>query len=384
MDFDLTDEQRLLKDSVDRWASATYGSLEKIEASRRQTLGFQEANWAQLAELGLLGLPFPEEDGGFGGGPVETMIAMEALGRALAPEPYLASVVLAGAAIRLAGNDAQRAEIVPPLAEGSLRLAFAHAEPQARYDLEDVATTARREAGGYVIDGRKSVVLNADAAGILVVGARTAGGRRERDGISLFLVPAEARGVTLTAYPTQDGGRAADIVLSGVSVGSEALLGPADAALPILERVVDGAIAAVAAEAVGAMEALQALTLDYLKTRKQFGSPIGTFQALQHKAVDMLVALEQARSMELYATMMAQSDDAAERGPACSAAKVRINRSARLVGQEAVQLHGGIGMTMEYLGAHYFRRLTMIELLFGDTTHHLRRVAGAGGLLGAA
>lgn len=384
MDFDLTEEQNLLKDSVTRWAGDRYGSLERIEAARRQPLGFDEGTWAQLAELGLLGLPFAEEDGGFGGGPVETMIAVEALGRHLAPEPYLASVVLGGGALRLAGSAAQRAEYVPAIAEGGLRLAFAHGEAQARYDRADVATTARQVEGGYRLDGAKSVVLAADAAQTLVVSARTAGDRRDEAGISLFLVPADAPGLTLKAYPTQDGGRAADLVLDGVTVPGEALLGAAGAALPVIERVLDEGIAALCAEAVGLMDALHALTVDYLKTRKQFGTAIGSFQVLQHRAVDMLMALEQARSMALYATMMAGSDDAAERGPAIAAAKVQINRSARLVGQEAVQLHGGIGMTLEYLGAHLFRRLTTIEYLFGDTAHHLRRVSAAGGLLGAA
>ncbi|OYX83029.1 MAG: pimeloyl-CoA dehydrogenase small subunit, partial [Azorhizobium sp. 35-67-5] len=278
----------------------------------------------------------------------------------------------------------QKARIIPALAEGSLRLAFAHQERQARYDLEDVATTARKTADGFVLDGVKTVVLNADAAQILVVSARTSGERRDASGISLFLVPTDAPGLTLKTYPTQDGGRASDVTLANVTLPADALLGTLDAGLPVITQVVDAGIAAIAAEAVGLMEALQALTVDYLKTRKQFGTTIGSFQALQHKAVDMLVMLEQARSMELYATMMAQSDDAAERGPAISAAKVQVNRAARFVGQQAVQLHGGIGMTMEYLGAHYFRRLAMIELLFGDTAHHLRRVTEAGGLIDAA
>jgi len=384
MDFDLSAEQSLLKDSVDRWAANTYGSLDPVNASRAQPLGFSEAHWGQMAELGLLGLPFSEEDGGFGGGPVETMVAMEALGRALAPEPYLASIVLGGTAVRLAASTEQKARIIPALAEGSLRLAFAHAERQARYDLEDVATTARQTAEGFVLDGIKTVVLNADAAQILVVSGRTAGERRDRDGISLFLVPADAPGVTLKTYPTQDGGRASDVTLANVTLPADALLGTRDAGLPVIAQVVDAGIAAVAAEAVGLMEALQALTVDYLKTRKQFGTTIGSFQALQHRAVDMLVMLEQARSMELYATMMAQAEDAAERGPALSAAKVQVNRAARFVGQQAVQLHGGIGMTMEYIGAHYFRRLTMIELLFGDTAHHMRLISEAGGLIDAA
>ncbi len=380
MDFDLSSEQSLLKETVDRWVADTYGTLAQIEASRKAPLGFSEAAWLQLADLGLLALPFSEADGGFGGGPTETLVAMEALGRGLVPEPYFASVVLGGAAIRLAASSDQRQRLIPSLIDGSLRLAFAHGERQARYDLADVATTARGIDGGFVLEGQKSVVLNADTAGMLVVSARTAGGQRDRAGISLFLVPTDASGVSLHSYGTHDGGRAADITLSGVHVPQDALLGTEDEAFAVISRIIAGAIAALSAEAVGIMEALNALTVDYLKTRKQFGVPIGTFQVLQHRAVDMLVALEQARSMELYAAMMAEAEDPVARDLAMSAAKVQINRSARFVAQQAVQLHGGIGMTMEYLGAHYFRRLTMIEMMFGDTPHHLRVVADAGGL----
>ena len=383
MDFDLTSEQSLLKDTAVRWAADTYGSLEAVQRARAEPLGFSEATWSELAGLGLAGLPFSEDDGGFGGGPLETQLVMEALGRMLAPEPYLASVVLGGGALRLAADEAQRAAILPGVIEGSMRLAFAHAEEQARYDIHDVATTARAADGGYVLDGRKSVVLNADAAGMLVVSARTSGARRDADGISLFLVPAGQPGVEVLAYPTHDGGRAGDVVLSAVMVPESAVLGAVGAALPVIERVQEGAISAIAAEAVGLMEALHGLTLDYLKTRKQFGVPLGSFQVLQHKAVDMLVALEQARSMALYAAMMVEADDADERRAALSAVKVQINRSARFVGQTAVQLHGGIGMTMEYLGAHHFRRLAAIELMFGDTPFHMRRVVAAGGLVSA-
>lgn len=375
MDFDLSDEQKLLKDSVERWAADRYGDLGRINASRAAPHGFSAATWRELADLGLLGLPFAEADGGFGGGPVETMVTMEALGRALAPEPYLSSVILAGGAVAMAGSESQRQELLPALASGDLRLAFAHAEAQARYDLEDVAATARTEGDGFVLDGAKTVVLNAEGAQFLIVSARTSGARRDREGISLFLVPTDAPGVTLRPYATQDGGRAADVILSGAPVGGEALLGPLGDALPIIERVIDTAIAAICAEAVGAMDALLALTVEYLKTRKQFGAAIGAFQALQHRAVDMLTHLEQARSMALYATMMAQADDPAERRAAITSAKVQINRSARFVGQQAVQLHGGVGMTMEYLGAHYFRRLSMIELQFGDTPHCLRQIS---------
>lgn len=384
MDFDLTEEQALLKEMAQRWASDTYASIEDLAAARAQPLGFSEAKWAELAELGLLGLPFCEADGGFGGGPVETLVVMEALGRFMAPEPYFASVILGGGALRLAGTEAQRAAFLPGLMDGSARLAFAHSEVQARYDLNDIATTARAVEGGFRLDGRKSVVLNADAAKTLVVSARTSGARRDEEGITLFLVPADAAGVSLTAYPTQDGGRAADVILTDMFVPADAVLGTVGTGLPVVEHVVEGAIAALCAEAVGLMEALHELTVEYLKTRKQFGVVIGTFQALQHKAVDMFVALEQARSMALYAAMMVEAEDADERRVALSAAKVQINRSARLVGQTAVQLHGGIGMTMEYIGAHHFRRLAMIELMLGDTSHHQRRVTAEGGLVGAA
>ncbi|MFG1402668.1 acyl-CoA dehydrogenase family protein [Xanthobacter sediminis] len=383
MDFDLTDEQSLLKDTARRWAADNYSTIEQLAAARAEPLGFPEAKWAELAELGLLGLPFAESDGGFGGGPVETQVVMEALGRALAPEPYLASVILGGGAVRLAGSDTQRAALLPGVIDGSARLAFAHSELQARYDLNDVATTARAVEGGFRLDGRKSVVLNADAAKTLVVSARTSGDRRNAAGITLFLVPADAPGVTLTAYATQDGGRAADVLLADVVVPADAVLGAVGEGLSVVERVVEGAIAALCAEAVGLMEALHELTVEYLKTRKQFGVAIGSFQALQHKAVDMFVALEQARSMALYAAMMVEAEDAQERRVALSAAKAQVNRSARLVGQTAVQLHGGIGMTMEYIGAHHFRRLAMIELMFGDTPFHQRRVAAEGGLIAA-
>jgi len=384
MDFDLTEEQRLLKESVDRTIEDAYGDFEKRKTYQAESAGWSTELWTKYAELGVLGLPFAEADGGFGGGPVETMIVMEAIGRGLVVEPYLSTVVLGGGFLRLGGTPAQRETYIPQIAEGSLRLAFAQTERQARYDLHDIATTARRDGDGFVLDGHKSVVLHGDSAELLVVSARTSGNRRDRDGISLFLVPADAEGVTRRGYATQDGQRAAEIELAGVRVGAESVVGELDRGLPLIERVVDIALAAVAAEAVGAMEALQVLTVDYLKTRKQFGVAIGSFQALQHRAADMLVALEQARSMAMYAAMMAEEPDAAQRRAALAAAKVQINDSARAVGQEAIQLHGGIAMTHEYKAGHYFKRLTMIQSLFGDTEHQLRLVAEAGGLIEAA
>lgn len=384
MDFDLTEEQRLLRDSVDRLIDDAYGDFDKRRAYAAEPNGFSAALWTRFAELGLLGLPFAEADGGYGGGPVETMLVMEAIGRGLALEPYLSTVVLGGGFVRLGGNDAQRRRLLPRIADGSLRLAFAHTERQARYDLFDVATTARAEGGGFVLDGAKSVVLHGDSADLLVVGARLSGARRDRAGIGLFLVDAGAQGVTRRSYPTQDGQRAAEITLEHVRVPADAMLGAPGDGLALIGRVTDTAIAALCAEAVGAMAALHALTVDYLKTRKQFGVPIGSFQALQHRAADMLVALEQARSMAMYAAMMADAPDAAERHIAMAAARVQIDDSARMVGQAAIQLHGGIGMTQEYKAGHYFKRLTMISMMFGDTDHHLRAVAEAGGLAGDA
>ena len=382
MDFDLSDEQRMLQDSVTRLL-AEQCTFEQRQAHLAEPHGYSRALWSQIAELGLLGLPFALADGGFGGGPVDTLIVMAALGRSLAPEPYLASVVLGGGLLRDAGSSAQRAASLPAVAAGTLTLALAHAEAHARFELAHVETTAREDGGGWVISGAKRFVVSGDSADRLIVSARTHGTANDTDGISLFLVDADAQGVTRRGYRTQDHGRAADIRFDAVRVDAGALIGAAGAGLACVERAVDVAIAALCAEAVGVMERAHELTVDYLKVRKQFGVAIGSFQALQHRAVDMLVAIEQARSMALYAAMMCDEPDAALRSRAISAAKVQIGKSARFVGQEAVQLHGGIGMTEECQVGHYFRRLTVIEILFGDTTHHLRCLARSSGLVDA-
>ena len=380
MDFDLSEEQTLLKQSVERLLGDRYG-FEKRKTFQAAPEGWSRDAWSHYAELGLLGLPFAEGHGGSAGGPVETMIVMETLGRALALEPYLATVVLAGGLLRHGGSEAQQAALVPEISAGKLVMALAHGERQARFDLADVATRARRDGAGWVIEGEKSLVLHGDSAEKLIVSARIGGERTARQGIALFLVDAAAQGVSRRAYPTQDGMRAAEISLASVRVGADAALGEPGGGLSLVERVAQEAIAALAAEAVGAMAALVDLTVEYLKTRKQFGVAIGSFQALQHRASDMLIALEQARSMALLATMMAASEDAAERRKTMAAAKVQIGRSGRFVGQQAVQLHGGIGMTMEYKAGHYFKRLAMIDTMFGDADHHLRALARAGGLL---
>jgi pimeloyl-CoA dehydrogenase small subunit len=382
MDFALTDEQRLLQESVTRLFAERY-TFEARKKYAQETNGWSSALWRQYAELGLLALPFAEADGGIGGGPVETMIVMEQIGRALALEPYLATVVLAGSLLHLGGSDALRAELVPQIASGALTLAFAHAERQSRYDLANVAASARRDGAGYVLEGAKSLVLHGDSAKKFVVSARLSGQQTDRDGLGLFLVDATASGVTTRGYGTVDGQRAAEVQFSNVRVPAAAMLGEPGAAFPLIERAVDAGIAALCAEAVGAMAAMQETTVDYMKTRKQFGVTIGSFQALSHRAAEMVIGVEQARSMAMLATMMAASDDARERRQAIAAAKVQIGRSGRSVGQAAIQIHGGIGMTMEAKVGHYFKRVTTIDTMFGDADYHLGLLAASGGLIAA-
>ena len=379
MDFDLSDEQRLLKDSVDRFIADKYG-FEARRLYRAEPGGWSRAAWAQMAELGLLGLPFSEADGGFGGGPTETAIVMEAFGRGLVVEPYLATAVIGAALLRHVATPEQRARLVPEIAAGERALAYAQVERQSRYSLNDIKTKAVRSGDGWALTGAKSLVLSGDTADSLLVTARTDGDERARHGIGLFLVEAEAKGVSRRGYPTQDGLRAAEIEFEAAPAQA---LGEAGEALPGLEWAQDEMLAALAAESVGVMQAMLDMTADYLKTRKQFGKPIGDNQALQHRAVDMYVSLEQARSMSIFATMMASDETAIERQRAMHAAKVQIGRSGRHIGQEAVQMHGGIGMTMEYAVGHFFKRMTMIERGFGDTETHLAALARLGGLIPA-
>ncbi len=380
MDFDLSEEQRMLKESVDRLLEDRY-SFEQRKGYTKAADGWSRELWQQYADLGLLGVPFPQDNGGFGGGPVETMIVMEAFGKALILEPYFATVILFGGAVRLAGSAAQKSDLLPKIGEGNLLGAFAHSERNSRYDLADVQTTAKKDGAGWVLDGEKTVVVHGDCADKLVVSARVSGGQRDKDGIALFIVDAKAPGVSRKAYPTQDSLRAADITLKGVKVSAADQLGEPGKGYGIVERVAQSAIQALSAEAVGGMQQMLDITVEYLKTRQQFGVPIGSFQALQHRAVDMLVATEQARSMAMYAAMMVDDDDETERSKAINAVKVHIGKSGRYVGQQSIQLHGGIGMTLEYKVGHYFIRSTMIEILFGDTDHHLAALARAGGLI---
>jgi pimeloyl-CoA dehydrogenase small subunit len=374
VDFSLTEEQQLLRDSLARYVTNEYAfaARKRIVASPR---GWSEAVWAQFAEMGLLGMPLAEAHGGFGGNSVDVMVVMQELGRGIVVEPYLAAVVLGGGLVEIAGSAAQKQAILPRVAAGERLLALAYGEPQSRCDLHDVETRARRDGGGYVLHGRKSVVLHGGAADTLIVSARTAGGQRDRRGITLFLVDPKTRGVTVSDYRTIDGLRAADVAFEGVQVGADALLGTIDEGLAPLERAVDLGVAALCAEAVGVMEALNAATLEYLKTRQQFGQPIGRFQALQHRAVDMLIACEQAKSITLRASVEAQSSDATASARAISAAKSLVGRAGRKLAQEAIQLHGGMGVTNELPAAHYAKRLTMIDCWLGDSDWHTDRFA---------
>ncbi|MCK1681432.1 pimeloyl-CoA dehydrogenase small subunit [Bradyrhizobium sp. 147] len=380
MDFNLSEEQRLLKESVDGFLTDVY-DFEQRKTYLRERGGWSRLIWSRLVEQGLLGLPFVEADGGFGGGGVETMIVMEAFGRALVVEPYLTTVVIGGGFLRRGGSDAQKTAHLPGIIDGSRTFGFAQLERNSRYDLNDVMTSARKTGDGWVIDGEKFVVLNGENADTLIVIVRTKGARRDRDGIAVLLVPGDAVGISKKGYPTQDGLRAADISFTRVEVGSAAAIGDPENALPLIERVVDDARTALCAEAVGLMDESLRTTVEYMKTRKQFGVPISSFQSLQHRAADMFVALEQARSMSMYATIAADMDNAVERAKAVAAAKVQIGRSAKFIGQQSIQLHGGFGMTMAAKIGHYFKRLTMIENTFGDADYHLRRVSETGALV---
>jgi pimeloyl-CoA dehydrogenase small subunit len=379
MDFDLSEEQRLLKDSVEGLLNDSY-DFEQRKKNSAATKGWSDEAWKKFAEQGLLGLPFAEADGGFGAGALETMIVMEAMGKALVVEPYLATVVLGGGFLRHGGSDVQRQAHIPSIIDGSKTLAFAQLEKNSRYDLGDVSTTAKKKGAGFVISGEKFVVANGDTADTYIVTARTKGGQRDRAGVGAFLVPANAKGARAKGYPTQDGLRAANVTFEQVEVGADAVLGDAENGLPLVERVVDEARIALCSEAVGAMDEALKTTMEYLKTRQQFGQNIGKFQALQHRGADMFVALEQARGITMYGTMAVTYDDAKERSTAIAATKVQVGRSLKYIGQQSIQLHGGVGMTMEYKIGHYFKRLTMIESSFGDADYHLRRIAEQGGL----
>ena len=372
MDFSFSEEQTLLKESIERFIQNDYGFNERQETVKSEA-DFNAGHWQTFAELGWLAVPFAEEDGGFGGGPVESIAMWEQFGKGLVIEPLLATVVLAGGALRLAGTKAQKQAALTGIISGESQAALAFAEPQGRYNLADLTTKAVPHNGGWRLNGYKAVALNGPSADWLVVSARTSGDQRDATGVSLFLVPANAAGVSRRDYPTVDGFTASEVTFENADLDADALLGEEGGGLAVLEQVVDEGILSVGAEAVGCMEVLYKDTVEYCKTRKQFGQPIGKFQVLQHRMVDMFMEYEQAKSLMYMAAMRMAEGYGPEAQKAISAFKVQVGKSGRFVGQNAVQLHGGMGMTDELNIGHYFKRLTMIDALFGNVDYHLKR-----------
>ncbi len=369
MEFTFSEEQNLLRDSVRKFVDDNY-SLEKRLKQAADGDGFSREHWSTFANLGWLAVPFSEEDGGIDGTAVETSIIMEEFGKGLVLEPYLATVVMAGTALRVSGNSEQKAQYIADIIEGKQLGCFAFAELKARYNLNHVETTAEKNGDSYVISGRKSMVYNANAADFMIVVARTSGEVNDNEGISLFILPSDTEGLTLENYPTVDGYQASEIIFDKVKVNASQLLGEEGQGLETLKKVMDEAIIAVCSEAVGAMELLYKDTVEYSKQRVQFDHPIGDFQVLQHRMVDMFIETEQSRSLLMKATQeMAEGNEHARK--TIHGLKVMIGSAGKFVGQNAVQLHGGMGMTEELRIGHYFKRLTVINTLFGNDDYHL-------------
>ncbi len=371
MNFDFSEEQTMLRDSVARFVQDDY-DWDKRRAIVATDEGISRENWQTFAELGWLSVPFAEEHGGFGGGPVDVMVMMEEFGKGLVAEPYFATVVLFGGLLRAAGSEAQQAQYIPGIIDGSTLGAFAYIERQSRYELADVATTATADGDGYVINGEKVAVLNGANADTLIVSARTSGEQFDEKGVSLFIVPADAAGVERVTYRMMDGQVVANVLLKDVRVGADALLGAADAGMATIDRVVQEALVALGAEALGIMGQLNAKTLEYTKTREQFGVAIGSFQALQHRMVDTFMSYEQAKSMVYRAVCALEAGDPDARR-AVHAMKVMIERSGKHIFEEAIQLHGGMGLTDELDIGHYAKRLMMINATLGDGDFHQSR-----------
>lgn len=376
MDFNFSEEQQLLADTVQRFVRDTY-SFETRREILKSKAGWSRESWQALAGLGLTALNVPEEHGGLGSGPVETLLVMNALGEGLLVEPFLPAAVLTPALLNRLGDKAAAEQLLPDIASGEKIVIVAHQEPQARGEINSVSVRAEKTANGYVLDGLKSVILGGGAADELLITARTSGRINDTDGVSVFRVDPKGAGVTVKDYGTFDGQHAADIELKKVTVPAASLIGAEGKAFAAVEAAHEQAISALCAEAVGIMKAVNATTLEYTKSRKQFGQPISRFQVLQHRMADMFLHSEQARSMSYLAAIKCVDPDPSERRRALSAAKVVIGQAGRFIGQQAVQLHGGMGMTDELMVSHYFKRLTAIDLTFGDADFHLQQFAAA-------
>ena len=371
MNFELSDEQKMMQQSVERFVQANYDLNTRISLSS-DNLGYSNDYWKSMAELGWLGLPFDESDGGFGGNQIDVLVIMEQFGKGLVLEPYLASVVMGGGALKKGGTESLKKEILPGLVDGTKQLSFAYAEQQSRFDLEDVITSARKEKDTFILNGQKSMVQNAETADHIVIAARTSGGQIDENGITLFLVDASSEGLSMDNFPTVDGLRASEITLKNVSVNADRVVGNVDEGFEILQSVANDAILALSAEAVGAMEVLYKDTVEYTQQREQFDHPMSEFQVLQHRMVDMFMEYEQCKSMLYRATMESVQDPkAAQR--TIHGLKHLIGKSGLFVGENAVQLHGGMGVTEELRIGHFFKRLLVIDSMFGNADHHLQK-----------
>ncbi len=374
MNFELSDEQKLIAESVERFVQDNYPLETRRELAAKDP-GFSREHWSTMAELGWLALPFEEADGGFGGNQIDMMVVMEQFGRGLVLEPYLASIVLGAGAVKRGASDTLRAELLPGIVDGSRQLTLAYAEPQSRFDLQDVTTTARPDGDGWLLNGHKSMVLHAATADQIVVSARSGGGQIDTDGISLFVVDAGAEGVEVKGFPTVDGLRAAEIQLDNVKVPGDRLLGEPGKGYPILHAVAVDGILALSAEAVGIMEMLYKNTVAYTQERVQFDHPLAGFQVLQHRMVDMFMEYEQCKSLLYRATLEAAQGDPATAERTVHALKHLIGKSGIFIGENAVQLHGGMGMTEELAIGHYFKRILVIDSQFGNADYHLEKFA---------
>ena len=371
MDFSLSEEQQLLKDSITQFVDKDY-LFDVRQKNIKSDLGYSSDFWKTFADLGWLGMPFSEADGGYDGGPIDLMVIMESLGRGLVVEPYIPNVVLAGGLISRLGNEEQKTNFLPKIISGEIQMSLAFAEPQSRFNLSDVITTAKKDGENYLLDGYKAVVMNGPSSDTLIVVARTSGTQLEEKGLSLFLIDPSAKGVSLRNYSNVDGSKASEVTLEGVEVSTSSLLGDEGNIYSVLEEVIDLATLAISAEAVGIMEKMNEITLEYTKTREQFGETLSSFQALQHRMVDTFMAYEQTKSLLLMcaAKLTDKADDATK---AVSALKYQVGIAAKQVGEESVQLHGGMGVTDETNIGHFFKRLTTIRAIFGNTDYHLKR-----------
>ena len=371
MDFTFNEEQSLIQDQVDQFIQKEY-DWETRQSLSNSDLGFGQDNWQKFAELGWLGISVSEDSGGFGGSAIESMLIMEAFGKGLVVEPFLETMIMSGGIIDDHGSIEQKSALLEPAIAGDMQLALAYAEPQSRFNISDVVTEAKAEGENFILNGYKSVVMNGPSANKIIVSARTSGSQLDENGITLFVIDSDTSGLNKTDYKTVDGRRASDLTIENLSVSQDDIIGELDAGFKILDSAIDKAILAISAEAVGAMEVLYKATVEYAKTREQFGTAIGKFQVLQHRMVDMFMEYEQCKSL-LYMATMKHEEGAVDSKKAISGLKYQVGKAGKFIGQQAVQLHGGMGVTDELNVGHYFKRLTTVGTIFGNTDYHLKK-----------